>query len=121
MQYLQEERELTCRWAHNKIFGRRTIKISVGKHEYERCPYEEVRLEYGKTGKEYRIQLDEGKDLVWCTMCFGRDAQLQPHLERTLCLGKGLGELKDALWEGYGISFAPVLFVTEEALTQCCL
>ena len=52
-------------------------------------------------------------------MCFGRELGLQSHLEKSMCLSYGLRhEVAPILKEKYGISFANVMFVTEESLDE---
>ena len=112
-------RENTNNYQQTEIFKQPSSRLSIGDRDYDRNPYEELRLEYGQDGHEYHARMGEDKKIVWCVMCFGRDAQLQPHLERSMCLSFGLRhQLAPILQRKYGISFANVMFVTEESLDK---
>ena len=80
-EWLQEVRENTDKYQEHETFEQTNIRVTVGNRIFDRKPYEEVHLEYGDTGKNYHLRLGEDKKIVWCVMCFGRDAQLEPHLE----------------------------------------
>ena len=93
--------------------------MTVGERIFDRKPYEEVHLMYGDTNKKYHVRLGEDKKIVWCVMCFGRNAQLEPHLERAMCLSHGLRkQLAPSLKRRHNISFANVMFVTEDSLDK---
>ena len=112
-------RQNTDKHQQNVLSQQPSVRVSVGDSIYDRCPYEEIRLEYGPSGDEYRIRVGEDKTIVWCVMCFGREAQLEPHLERSMCLSYGLRQkVAPILKEKHGISFANVMFVTEESLDK---
>ena len=112
-------RQNTDSYQRNVLFQQPSVRVSVGDSIYDRCPYAEIHLEYGQSGHEYHIRIGEDKKIVWCVMCFGREANLQPHLERSMCLSYGLRQkLAPILKEKYGISFANVMFVTEESLDK---
>ena len=118
-EWLQEVRQKTDNFQRSVLFQQPSVRVSVGEENYDRCPYEEIRLDYGNTRHEYHIRIGEDKKIVWCVMCFGREANLQPHLERSMCLSYGLRhKLAPILKDQYGISFANVMFVTEESLDE---
>ena len=118
-EWLQEVRENTDKYQEHETFEQTNIRVTVGNRIFDRKPYEEVHLEYGETGKNYHLRLGEDKKIVWCVMCFGRDAQLEPHLERAICLSHGLRRnLAPWLKRVHNISFANVMFVTEDSLDK---
>ena len=112
-------RQNTDNYQKSQAFQQPSIRVTVGETIYDRNPYEEIHLDYGDTGRQYHIRVGEDKKIVWCVMCFGRDANLEPHLERAMCLSHGLRkELAPLLRDKHGISFANVMFVTEESLDK---
>ena len=89
-QWLQEVRQNTDKYQQSQAFKQPNIRVRDGETVYDRNPYEELHLPIGGSGDEYRLAIGEDKKIVWCVMCFGRDANLQPHLERAMCLSHGL-------------------------------
>ena len=89
-EWLQEVRQNTDKYQQDQAFQQPSARVTVGDTIYDRCPYEEIRLDYGDIGHQYHIRIGEDKKIVWCVMCFGREAKLQPHLERSMCLSHGL-------------------------------
>ena len=118
-EWLQEVRENTDNYQQSTISQEPSITLTVGDSIYHRCCYEEMYPVDEETGHQYHIRIGENKQIVWCVMCFGREVRLQSQLEKAMCLSYGLRhELAPVLKDKYGISFANVMFVTEDSLDK---
>ena len=98
---------------------RQAITVSVGDKQYNRCAYANFFLKnFGNEEFQWNVQVNENKDIVWCAMCFGRNQQAEPHLEKCFVLGYQLRKFVEPVLREKGFSFANVLFITEDALEE---
>ena len=101
------------------LFARHAVQLitSNGQTVY-RCPYEEYHYDTAPGQEECWFKIAGNMDVVWCTMLYGRGERLQQHLANALILGADLRQKVRPAMMRRGLTFANVIFLTEDALQE---